>query len=124
MSYSNIFRFRYLLAAILLVLMMAGVGNAANLTVNDAGQNVVEGTSNLYPGDTATVTYSIDNATGNVIATVATTDSFDALSADFGAGSGYQSCVDAGGGISWTCTLNNADVNGSTSISIIATANN
>ena len=124
MSNSNIFRFRYLVALILLVILVAAVGNAANLTVNAAGQNVVEGTSNVYAGDTATVTYSIDNATGNVIATVATTDSFDALSADFGAGSGYQSCVDAGGGVSWTCTLSNADVNGSTSISIIATADN
>ena len=124
MSNSKIFRFRYLVALILLVILVAAVGNAANLTVNDPGQNVVEGSSNVYAGDTATVTYSIDNATGNVLATVSTTDAFDELSADFGAGSGYVSCVDAGGGVSWTCTLPNADVNASTSITIIAAADN
>ncbi len=121
MSNLNIFKARYLVALVLLVVLVAGVGNAAALTVNDPGQNVVEGSSNPYLGDTATVTYSINNGSGDVTATVTTTDEFDALSADFGV-SGYQTCT--GGPTIWTCTLPNAEVAGSTSITIIATADN
>ncbi|MCO6451484.1 MAG: hypothetical protein J5I90_11915 [Caldilineales bacterium] len=113
-------KLRYLIVPVVILILAISIGNAASLTVNSGGQNVVTGTSNAYAADTATVTYTIDTA-GNVIAAVTTSDSYDYVSADFGAGSGYQAC--SGSDTSWTCTLSHADIAGSTAIAIIGTAN-
>ena len=118
---SQIFKIRYLVALILLVILVAAVGNAAALTVNDAGQNVVAGVSNNYANDTATINYSID-ASGNVVAAVVfTTDSFTDVSASFD-GTNYVAC--AGAGQNWSCTLPHASVAGATSLSLVAAADN
>jgi hypothetical protein len=117
---SQFFKFRYLVVLILLVVLVAAIGNAAALTVNGANQNVVAGVSNNYAADTATIDYSID-ASGNVVAAVTfTTDSFTEVSASFGGS--YVACT--GAAQNWSCTLPHADVAGSTQLSLVATADN
>jgi hypothetical protein len=117
---SQFFKFRYLVMLILLVVLVAAIGNAATLSVASGGQNVVAGVSNNYANDTATITYSID-ASGNVVADVVfTTDSFTDVSASFGGS--YVSCT--GAAQNWSCTLPHADIAGATNISLVATADN
>ncbi len=123
MSKLNIFKPRYLIALILLVILLVGVGNAAALTVNSATQNVVEGDGNNYAADTATITYTI-NGSGDVIARATfTTDAYSAVSASFDGGTTYTPCIISGASPSatWDCTLSNANIAAAASIHLVAT---
>lgn len=121
MFLSHFFNFRYLVALILLVVLVAAVGNAAALNYSDMDQNAVQGATNPYFDVTGTVTYTI-NGTGDVIANVDFgTDSFDAVSASFNNGTSYTAC--AGGPSVWQCTLANGDVAAAASIDLVAVQN-
>ena len=120
---SRIFSFRYLIALVLLVMLVAAVGNAAALTVNGIDHDVVEGELVTYAPDDATVTYSID-ADGDVIANVAfTTESYDVVSASFtGAAGSYTACSNntALPSNDWDCELPNAQAAAATGIYLVA----
>ena len=119
---SRVFKFRYLVALILLVVMVAAVGNAAALTIG-GDHNVVEGGLNTYTADTATITYSI-NTDGTVVAQATLGEAYDAVSASFDGGipSGtYSPCSPNGGSTPdtvWDCTI--TDPNGATGIWLVA----
>ncbi len=118
MFISRIFNFRYLAVLILLIVLVAAIGNAAALTVSSGNQNVVEGASNNYTAATATITYSIDGS-GNVTAAVDFgTDSFDDVSASFDGGTNYTACT--GAGANWDCVV--PDAAAAASIDLVATA--
>ena len=116
--------FKYLAIVIVAVLAVAGIGNAAALTVNSTALNVVEGDSNDYVTDTATVTYDIDGS-GQVLANVDfTTDAYDDVSFSHDGGTNYIDCSPdtAVPSANWTCTMTNAQANSAASIHIVAAA--
>lgn len=118
--------FKYLAIVIVAVLAVAGIGNAAALTVNSTALNVVEGDSNNYATDTATVTYDIDGS-GQVLANVDfTTDAYDDVSFSHNGGTNYAICTNDNTptlpSANWTCTMTNAQANSAASIHIVAAA--
>ena len=116
MFISRFFKVRYLVALVLLVVLVAAVGNAAALTITNTPQNVVQGETN-YAGADATVAYTIDGS-GNVIAEVTFDSAFAAVSASFDGGSTYSACT--GAGTDWQCQLDNADIAAAPSIDLVA----
>ena len=119
---SKIFSFKYLTILVLIVAAIAGVGNAAALTLNAAGQNVVEGSSNAYVADAGTVAYTID-ADGAVTATATgLTDTFTSARGSLtGAAGTFVACTT--GASSITCVFPNTTLNAGTRLSIVATTN-
>ena len=121
MFISRFFNYRYLVALILLVVLVAAIGNAAALNYSDMDQNAVQGATNPYKDVTAAVTYTIDGA-GDVTASVDFgSDTFDAVSASFDGGSSYSACT--GSGSNWQCTLANGDIAAAASIDLVAVQN-
>ena len=107
---SKIFSFKYLTILVLIVAAIAGIGNAAALTLNSAtGQNVVA--------------YTID-ANGDVTATATgLTDTFSSARGSLtGAAASFVVCSTAVAN-TISCVFPNATLNAGTELSIVATAN-
>lgn len=124
MLISRFFKVRYLVALILLVVLVAAVGNAAALNI-DGGtyHNVVQGDL-AYSGDvSATVTYTIED-NGDVTATLdfGPGNDFEAVRARFNSTDTYADC--SGPGSIWTCTLGNGNIAGAYQLDVVAVSPN
>ena len=122
---SRIFNLKVLAVLVLLATMIAGIGNAADLTMATTDHEVVIG-SGTWADDTTTVTYTDIDASGNVNARV-----------DFGAGAqydevslsldgtNYTDCVETAGPPSQTfdCAIARADIAGNNTFTIVAASN-
>ena len=121
MFISRFFKVRYLVALILLVVLVAAIGNAADLDLQTDDQNVVQGSED-YNDIVASVAYSIQ-ADGSVFADVTFPDTYDDVWAKFDSGSTtYSQCTDVSGNV-WRCTLASGTINGADEIDVIATKN-
>jgi hypothetical protein len=125
MFISRFFKVRYLVALILLVVLVAAIGNAAALNIVDSDHNVVEGNLSTYAADTATVAYSIQGD-GTVVAQVTLGEAYQVVSASFDDDSGsgtYSACTaqTAAPDTVWNCPI--PDANAATGIWVVAAHN-
>jgi hypothetical protein len=105
----------------LLVVLVAAIGNAADLDLQTDDQNVVQGSED-YNDIVASVAYAIQND-GSVIATVTFPDAYDDVWAKFDSGSTTYTQCTPGTGNDWECTLASGTINGADEIDVIATKN-